>query len=351
MTCRELRVAVEVLMDTGRRPDEVCRLELDCLTRDRQGKPVLQYSNWKEQRIGRELPIHESTAALIRAQQERVRSRFPSRPASSLVLLPTGQLNPHGTKAYDSNYLSAQHREWVEAMPDLYLDDGTLFDKEKVFPYTYRHSFAQRHADAGVPIDVLAELLDHDSYESTRCCYRVKQVRLREAVDKVTQMQFNRHGERVWGAVTSLLDAERTRRAVGSVIVPFGTCSEPTNVAAGGACPLRFRCVGCDHFSTDVSYLPELRAYLDDLLRTREKPRSMTEADEWARTEAAPSQEEIRRVRRLIGRVTEDVDQLTDAERAEIQEAAQVVRKTRQGFLGMPRIRQPLPDLRPERPA
>ncbi|GGT65981.1 hypothetical protein P6B95_01875 [Streptomyces atratus] len=40
-----------------------------------------------------------------------------------------------------------------------------------------------------------------------------------------------------------------------------------------------------------------------------------------------------------------------DAERAEIQQAAAMVRKTRQGFLGMPRIPQPLPDLRPERPA
>ncbi|MFD3422055.1 hypothetical protein [Streptomyces decoyicus] len=165
-------------------------------------------------------------------------------------------------------------------------------------------------------------------------------------------MQFNRHGERVWGAVTSFLDAERTRRAIGSVVVPFGTCSEPTNVAAGGgACPLRFRCVGCDHFSTDVSYLPDLRAYLDDLLRTREKLRAMTEADDWARAEAAPSEEEIRRVRRLIQRVTEDTDQLTDDERDQIQQAAAIVRKTRQGFLGMPRIRQPLPDLRPERPA
>ena len=66
----------------------------------------------------------------------------------------------------------------------------------------------------------------------------------------------------------ALLDAERTRRVVGSVHVPFGTCSEPSNVAAGGgACPLRFRCVGCDHFSTDVYCLPELRAYLDGLLR------------------------------------------------------------------------------------
>ncbi|WP_186001587.1 hypothetical protein [Streptomyces sp. IB201691-2A2] len=40
-----------------------------------------------------------------------------------------------------------------------------------------------------------------------------------------------------------------------------------------------------DHFSTDVSYLSELRSYLDDLLRTREKLRAMTDADAWARAE------------------------------------------------------------------
>lgn len=151
---------------------------------------------------------------------------------------------------------------------------------------------------------------------------------------------------------TTVLDAERTRRAIGSVHVPFGICSEPSNVAAGGgACPLRFRCVGCDHFSTDVSYLPELSAYLDGLLRQREKLRSMTEADDWARAEATPSDEEITRVRRLLRRVTEDVDALTDDECAETRHAAAIVRRTRLGFLGMPRIRQPLPDLRPERPA
>jgi hypothetical protein len=38
---------------------------------------------------------------------------------------------------------------------------------------------------------------------------------------------------------------------VGSVAVPYGTCTEPSNVAAGGDdCPLRFRCAGCDHFRT-----------------------------------------------------------------------------------------------------
>ncbi|GAA2768684.1 hypothetical protein GCM10010103_77270 [Streptomyces paradoxus] len=93
---------------------------------------------------------------------------------------------------------------------------------------------------------------------------------------------------------------------------------------------------------------PELTAYLDGLLRQRERLRSMTEADDWARAEATPSDEEISRVRRLMRRVTEEADKLTDAERAEIQQAAVMVRKTRQGFLGMPRIPQPLPDLRPE---
>ncbi|MFJ7209863.1 tyrosine-type recombinase/integrase [Streptomyces sp. NPDC098789] len=352
MTCYEMRLSVELLMDTGRRPEEICRLELNCLTRDGQGKPVLLYTNWKEQRIGRQLPIHEPTAKLIIAQQKRVRARFPDRTPSKLVLLPTQNLNLRGERSIDSNHLSAMHREWVESLPDFVLDDGTVFDKEKIFPYAYRHSFAQRHADAGVAIDVLAELMDHDSYETTRSYYRVKEVRLREAVERVRKMQFDRQGKRIWGTVTTVLDAERTRRAIGAVVVPFGACSEPTNVAAGGgACPLRFRCVGCDHFSTDVSYLPDLRTYLDDLLRQREKLKSMAEADDWARAEATPSDEEITRIRALIQRVTDDVETLTEAERTEIQKAAATVRQMRQNFLGMPRIRQPLPDLRVERPA
>ncbi len=77
----------------------------------------------------------------------------------------------------------------------------------------------------------------------------------------------------------------------------------------------------------------------------------MAEADDWARAEATPSDAEITRIRRLIQRVTEDVATLTEDERAEVQRASAVIRQMRQNFLGMPRIRQPLPDLRVERPA
>ena len=70
--------------------------------------------------------------------------------------------------------------------------------------------------------------------------------------------------------------------------------------AGGRACPFRFRCVGCDHFRTDVSYLPDLTAYLHDLLRDRERALAATDLDDWAKTEAAPSEDEIRKVKDLI---------------------------------------------------
>ncbi|MGP3921456.1 hypothetical protein [Nonomuraea sp. 10N515B] len=193
--------------------------------------------------------------------------------------------------------------------------------------------------------------MDHDSLSTTQVYYRVGEERRRQAVEKVTAMQFDRHGQRVWRQAKAFQDAERLRHGVGEVAVAYGRCTEPSNVqAAGTSCPLRFRCVGCDHFSTDVSYLPDLEAYLADLLRSRERILATSKADDWAKAEALPSQEEITRVRRLIHRVRQDLDDLSDDEREQINQAIAVVRKTRQVMLGMPRVRQPFVDLRPERP-
>ena len=180
---------------------------------------------------------------------------------------------------------------------------------------------------------------------------RVGEDRRRAAVDTVTAISFDRHGNRIWRQAAALLDAEHARYAVGEVAVPYGRCTEPSNVqAGGGACPVRFRCAGCDHFRTDVSYLPDLTAYLHDLLRDRERVIAATDLDDWAKAEAMPSQEEIRRVKDLIYRVKQHLDDLTDDERAEIDHAGTVVRRTRQlATLGMPRVRAPQPDLRLER--
>jgi len=200
---------------------------------------------------------------------------------------------------------------------------------------------SQRHADAGVPIDVLAELLDHRNLNVTRCYYRVGEDRRREAVDKVTALSFDRHGNRIWQDAATLLESAHARYQVGEVAVPYGRCTEPSNVqAGGGACPVRFRCAGCDHFRTDVSYPPDLTAYLDDLLRSRERlAAAITGVDEWARADATPAEEEITRIRRLISRIKGDITTLSDPERAQVGEAVTVIRRHRAVALGMPYAR------------
>jgi len=101
---------------------------------------------------------------------------------------------------------------------------------------------------------------------------------------------------------------------------------------------------------TDVSYLPDLKAYLHDLLRDRERVLAATELDAWARDQALPSEEEIRRIRALIGQAEAHLGQLADDDRAGLEEAARLVRRGRQAVpLGMPRVRPSAPDLRLDR--
>jgi integrase len=344
----EVRVATQIGIDTGRRPEDILNLPLDCLARDKDGGPVLIYDNVKADRLGRRLPISNATAAVITSQQDRVRQRFPHALAAKLKLLPTNYRDPDGNKPISRSTLEARHRDWVSTLPTLRTRDEAVFDPARIVPYAYRHSYAQRHADAGVPIDVLAELLDHRSYSVTRGYYRIGEDRRRDAVDKVTALSFDRHGNRIWRDARALLDSERARHAIGEVAVPYGTCSEPSNVqAGGGACPIRFRCAGCDHFRTNVSYLPDLTAYLDDLLRTRERLAATIDGvEEWARADATPAQEEITRIRHLITRIKADVADLNEAGQAQVGEAVAVIRRHHAAHtvpLGMPALRAAAP--------
>jgi integrase len=348
-----IRAAVELLMDTGRRPAEICKLGCDCLTQDADGKHALIYTDFKANRAHRRLPITDKTAQVIIGQQARVRSRYPGIPASELVLFPRATRNRDGKRPIGDHLLGAHHRTWVGSLPPLRLEDGREFDKTALFPYAYRHSFAQRHADAGTPVDVLKDLMGHRSLSTTQGYYSITAKRTRAAVDTLAAFQFDRGGNWVWREARALLDSEHQRLAVGQVAVPFGVCSEPSNVkAGGGGCPFRFRCLGCGHFRSDPSYLPELRDYLDTLLRTRERIRSARDLDEWAKAEAMPSDAEITRLRQLIRRAEHDLGQLSEADRNQITQAIQIVRATRRSVhLGMPAIRPPAPGLPAQRPA
>ena len=90
ISSRETRVAVELLIDTGRRPAEICMLEWDWPARGADGTPVLVYDNAKAHRMRRRLPVSEHTATLITEQKLAVRQRFPATPPGQPKLLPPG---------------------------------------------------------------------------------------------------------------------------------------------------------------------------------------------------------------------------------------------------------------------
>ncbi len=316
-----------VLRDTGRRPLEVCALPLDCLE-VQDGEYSLVYHNFKKQRLRRRLPITAATAEEIRSwKRRRAGLDLPTSTQPWLFPAMTGRTSK-GHLA--TNKLTALMRAWIDTIPALHSDvpgpDGTPlpFDRSSIFPKAFRFSYAQRHADAGVPVEVLKELMDHRDISTTQRYYSVSLKRKREAITVMGRYVRDRTGAPATAGSVAAYELK-------SVSVPFGNCREPSNVKAGGkACPIRFQCAGCGHFRTDASYLPDLEAYLADLLRNRERIlAAMVDADDWARREALPSDEEITRVRRLVDRIKAEMDDLTPQERAEIEQAVALVRRGR----------------------
>lgn len=74
-----------------------------------------------------------------------------------------------GAGATTSHSLAFIHGTWVDCTPILRTGDGIEYDKKKDVLYAYRHSYAQCHADAGVLVEVLGELMSHRKLDTIGC--------------------------------------------------------------------------------------------------------------------------------------------------------------------------------------
>lgn len=331
------RIAYELLRDTGRRVGEVGALRCDCIWRDNDGSPWLLYDNSKSARLDRRIPIFDSLACSVEQVAAAVTALFPDTPQSETALFPAQVQNRLGRRSINGNTIRKWLRTWIDQIPGLteqvFDDDGELrsFPDVKVHPHAFRHSYAQRLADSGAPLDVTQKLMDHGSPMTTQGYYEVSRPRLRKAVRAVEKITVDRDGMR---ERKSSVDPIVTT-GIRAVAVPYGLCREPSNVKAGGHdCPIRYQCAGCGHFETNPSYLPELRQRLDQLLRSREAGLAMGAA-EWA----LPHQQEIDRYRDMIADMEQQLSQLGDEERRTIDEASTLLRRTRRTvpvFLGQP---------------
>lgn len=323
----------QLLKGTGRRVGEVASLRLLCLEIDEHGKDVLVYDNHKAARMGRRLPLADSAlVTAIRAQQSWVRSRFPNVAPERLWLLPRPHKNGDGTNHMGSSLINAWLRAWIERIPAI--DAGPLdeegnpvpFDRSAIQPHAFRHTYAQTMADQGIAPSVLRDLMDHRSLSTTLGYYRVGDARKRAAMELLARHTVDNRGlsRPIDGAPSA---TTYLRESLAWVAVPMGKCSEPTNVRAGGqACPIRYQCAGCAHFESDPSYLPELRAYADELRKEREAMLAADAAD-WAVAHVGHQLEvivgHIRTHESLLG-------ELADTDRAAIEQASATLRKARQ---------------------
>lgn len=333
---------VRLQAEIGRRPDEVCALPLDCLDHDRfvdelghaDRRPVLVFDMPKVLGRRHRLPIHTTTAGIIEAQQQRVLTRFPQTPRKQLPLFPRTSMNPNGRERVSSSTVGAFILSWMKALEELsYRDERgqvIAFPRSRVNAYAFRHTYAQRHTDAGTPVEVLQQLLGHEKISSTQGYYRVTAARRRDAVNKIVPLQVDARGVRTRPGLDRVLDSEVLREDVGSLSIPYGQCVEPSNVRSHGrSCAFRYQCFGCTHFRTDPSYLPELREHLARRLSDIEVLAATDAVTDWAVDAARPRDEELEAVRNLIRVCEAELDELGSTDRALVKHAIARMRQAR----------------------
>ena len=326
-----------ILRDTGRRPGEVVSLRVGCLEII-DGQHNLIYDNHKAGRMRRRLPITTDTAEVVRTWQ-RQRAMLPTPDTQRQWLFPSPLLRARQSRGHvTSASVARAFKVWVAQIgvidSELLGPDGAPapFDPSLIIPYALRHCYAQRHADGGVPVDVLKELMDHAAVATTMGYYRVGLKRKQQAIRSVGALAVDAAGNPA--PFTSPTAYQRA-----SVAVPFGNCTEPSNVrAGGGACPIRFQCAGCGFYRPDPSYLPALEQHIAALRADRETAQAIGAAGYVTDNLTA----EIQAFTHVAEQMHHRLAELSTHEREEVEHASKLLRRAR-AATQLPLITRPSP--------
>ncbi len=313
-----------LLRDTGRRPGEIVSLKLGCIEVI-DGQHNLVYDNHKAARMRRRLPVTAETAHVVLAW-EKHRAGIAGPPVTRQWLFPTPLLRARQSVGHiTASAVARAFKIWTAKIGHIDSEvlgpsgDPLSFELSLIFPYALRHSYAQRHADAGVPVDVLRELMDHVAIGTTMGYYRISLKRKQQAIRSVGSLAIDANGKSA--PYTNPLAWERA-----SVSVPFGSCTEPSNVkAGGGSCPIRFQCAVCGFYRPDPSYLPAIEEHVASLRADVETARAMGAAD-YVTANLTAQIEAFGQVARTMH---QRLASLGSDERAEVEEASRLLRRSR----------------------
>jgi integrase len=244
------RLVTVIMIRAGLRIGDATRLALDCLVRDVGAASYLRYVNHKMRREAL-VPVDEELAEQIRAQQQRVRSRYP---AGAPVLFPKHSANPDGSQPLPTSTYRAGLRRWL-ASCDIRDEHGRPV---RLTAHQWRHTFATRLINRDVPQEVVRVLLDHESTAMTGHYARLSDQTVRRHWEQARKV--NIRGQRVTiGPDGPLADAAWAKHRVGlaTQALPNGYCGLPVQQT----CPHANACLTCPVFITTPQFLDQHRAH------------------------------------------------------------------------------------------
>jgi hypothetical protein len=179
--------------------------------------------------------------------------------------------------------------------------------------------------------------MDHRSADTTAAYFQVSRKMKREAVDRLRVLAIDRNG--IAAPIGSAMAYEMR-----SVAVPWGNCTEPSNVKAGGtACPIRWQCSGCSHYRPDPSHLPAI----EDQVRTLTASLEMARAMGAAPYTIARIEGEIADYRKVTAVMKDKMSAMPGEERHQVEEASKILRRLRAGAAAPGPVPLPMPVARP----
>ena len=245
------RIGFLVMRHGGLRISSACSLKLDCVAVDPGGQPWLMYLDHKGDDEDL-VPISTETADEIRAQQQRVRERFPTTP----WLLPAERANRDGQKHLCDSEIRRRLRRWVLEC-DIREQSGRPIEFK---PHRFRHTIATELINRGMSKTGIQRFLSHQSGAMTDVYAHMLDTTLKDEW-LATKERVNAAGERV-ALTTPLINDDaawlKHQLARAKQTLPDGECGLPIQQS----CPHPNACHSCPHFLTDERYRPVLQEQL-----------------------------------------------------------------------------------------
>lgn len=243
----------QLLIETGVRSSELCRMELNCLSQDANGDYFLLYyqgKTFKEHTI----PITKNLAKVIIEQERRVLNSD----TETKYLFPNKRGNAYKTQRYRNQLNELGYEAKIKD------ENGKLW---RFQPHQLRHTIGTRMINNNVPQHIVQQFLGHESPEMTAVYAHIHDSTLKREFEKYIQTRGDLID--VTGSVIKReqpteadnIDLQWFKKNIQAQALPNGYCGLP---AVQTACPHANACLSCASFRTDSSFLPQHKKQLQE---------------------------------------------------------------------------------------